>query len=82
MAEIEKLYLNGIDENGNNVLMDGLGFVRAVNANGKLLKTSTTLDLDTHNTPEHIAKALKLKYNYITSPFPFFSETPSMLYVT
>lgn len=86
MAEIEKLYLNGIDENGNNVLMDGLGFVRAVNANGKLLKTNTTLDLDTHNTPEHIAKALneqakmgKDVINFKTpggpDDLPTFSET-------
>lgn len=86
MAEIEKLYLNGIDENGNNVLMDGLGFVRAVNANGKLLKTETTLDLDTHNTPEHIAKALneqakmsKDVINFKTpggpDDLPTFSET-------
>lgn len=56
---IKKLYQNGINENGENTIMDGLSFVRAINNNADELGTSTKLDLETHNTPEFIAKALR-----------------------
>lgn len=56
---IKKLYQNGINENGENTIMDGLSFVRAINNNANELGTNTKLDLETHNTPEFIAKALR-----------------------
>ena len=56
---IKKLYQNGINEDGQNTIMDGLSFVRAINNNADELGTSTKLDLETHNTPEFIAKALR-----------------------
>ena len=56
---IKKLCQNGINEDGENTIMDGLSFVRAINNNADELGTSTKLDLETHNTPEFIAKALR-----------------------
>ena len=56
---IKKLYQNGINEDGQNTIMDGLSFVRAINNNADELGTGTKLDLATHNTPEFIAKALR-----------------------
>ena len=56
---IKKLYQNGINEDGQNTIMDGLSFVRAINNNANELGTNTKLDLETHNTPEFIAKALR-----------------------
>lgn len=56
---IKKLCQNGINENGENTIMDGLSFVRAINNNANELGTNTKLDLETHNTPEFIAKALR-----------------------
>lgn len=56
---IKKLYQNGINEDGQNTIMDGLSFVQAINNNANELGTNTKLDLETHNTPEFIAKALR-----------------------
>lgn len=56
---IEKLVQNGVNESGEHTLMTGLDFVRAMNKNAETLGTDTKLDLEVHNTPQCIKKALK-----------------------
>lgn len=55
----EKLKQEAILENGDHQVMTGLDFIRALNANADELGTETKLDLDTHNTPEFVVKALR-----------------------
>ncbi|MBQ2639259.1 MAG: hypothetical protein IJF92_00635 [Bacilli bacterium] len=56
---IKKLVQTGEDNEGNFNVMDGLSFAQALNNNADELGTETKVDLDTHNTPEHLAKAVK-----------------------
>ena len=71
---VEKLVQNSVNEQGENVLTDSLSFVKIMNSNADALKTSIKLDLDTHNTPEFLAKAFKEqaanKISYITPGGP------------
>ena len=56
---MKKLVQTGEDNNGVFNIMDGLSFVQAFNENADELGTSTKLDLEVHNTPEAVVKALR-----------------------
>lgn len=56
---MKKLVQTGEDNNGVFNVMDGLSFVQAFNENANELGTSTKLDLEVHNTPEAVVKALR-----------------------
>lgn len=56
---MKKLVQTGEDKNGVFNVMDGLSFVQAFNENADELGTSTKLDLEVHNTPEAVVKALR-----------------------
>ena len=55
---MKKLVQTGEDNNGVFNVMDGLSFVQAFNENANELGTSTKLDLEVHNTPEAVVKAV------------------------